>query len=107
MPWAPAPGGLAAEQMNVPGMPGAVGVEGHSGSGEQLQARVGAGDDVAADVVRVVGGERRRRPDGGGDDALAEAGGEPLDLLQDRLGGVTGVAVRHVGVDPERVDPTG
>ena len=39
-----------------------------------------------------------------GEDPLAQAGREAFDLVEQRLGGVAGVAVRDVGVGPDRVD---
>jgi len=55
-------------------------------------------------VVGVVGVHLCRRASRLSDDAFTEAWGEPLDLGDDRLGRVAGVAVRHVCVAPHRVD---
>ena len=67
---------------------GAVGVERHPRPEDHLPRVVGAGDDVAADVVGVVRLHRRHAADVPGEDAFAEAGREALDLRLDRLGGV-------------------
>src|SRR6266545_8291256 len=80
--------------------PGAVRIEGEARPEQDLDRRVGAGDDVAPDVVRVVGLEIRRCPDGRCGYPLAEARGQALDLPQDRLRRVPGVAAWDVGVDP-------
>ena len=86
---------------------GGVGVEGEAWADHHLDRAVGAGDDVAADVVGVggldLGGGAGRR----GDDPLAQAGREALDLGDDRFGGVARVAAGDVGVGPDRVDVAG
>ena len=58
MPCAPGPGGVAAEQMYMPGTP-TVGLQRGTRAEHQLADVLGAGDDVAADVVGVVLGESR------------------------------------------------
>ena len=65
---------------------------------------LGARDDVAADEVGVVGGHLDRRPHRHSNHPLPEAGGEPLELGDDRLGGVTRIAVRHVRVRVDRMN---
>lgn len=69
-----------------------------------MEPVVGAADDVAADEVGVVGLQIGGAPADGGDDAVAESGREALDLVSDDLGGIAGVAERHVGVGVDRVD---
>src|SRR5882757_9426440 len=81
-----------------------VGREGGARAEHQLADVLGAGHDVAADVVRVVGGHLLGRAHRLADDPLPEPGGEPLELGDDRLGGVPGVAVRDVRVRVDRVD---
>ena len=71
---------------------------------QQLGQRRRTTDDVAADVVRVVGRHLGRRAHRRADDPLPEAGGESFDLRGDRLRSIARVAVRHVRVGPQRVD---
>src|SRR6476659_10646920 len=82
---------------------GCVGVERQARADHRLPRREGAGDDVAADVVGVVGGEVGGRTDVAGDDPLAQARGEAFDLVEQGIGCVAAVAVRDVGVGPDRV----
>ena len=86
-----------------PGDAGGVGVKRHPRSEDELPRRVGPRDDVPTDVVGVVDRHVRGRPHVCRDDAVPEAGGEPFDLPRDRLGGVTGPAVRRVGVGVDGV----
>src|SRR5687767_6609475 len=76
--------------------PGPVGVQRYPGSEHELARAVGAGDDVAADVVGVVGREALGRPVCGRHDLLPEARSEPLDLPHDGLGRVPWIAVRYM-----------
>ena len=55
------------------------------GAEEELAEIHGAADDVAADEVGVHGFERGGGRNVAGEDAVAEAGGEALDLLLDAL----------------------
>ena len=80
---------------------GAVREEGELGAQEELEAGGGAGGDVAAHVVGVAGGEFGRARRRAGEDAVAEAGREPLQLALDRVREVPGPAVRDVPVRPE------
>jgi hypothetical protein len=75
-------------------------VEVHSDprSHHHLDGIVGATDDVATDVVGVVGVEFRGSSGEAGDDSVAETGGESLDLVQYRVGGVAGAPVRYMRV---------
>ncbi len=86
------------------GDPGRVGVEREARPDQRLPRGVGAGDDVAVDVVRVVLLQLRRRADRAGEDPLAQAGGEAFDLVEQRLAGVAAIAAWHMGVGPDRVD---
>ena len=94
MPWAPGPGGVAAEQMYMPGTPTLYGDSVIRGPKISWRMSLAPVHDVAADEVGVV-----RRPFAlvvravWPDDAVPESRREPLDLGDDRLGGVTGVAV--------------
>ena len=56
----PGPGGVAAEQMYMPGTPDAVGRQRDSRAEGELADVFGAGHDVAADEIGVVGGHLRR-----------------------------------------------
>ena len=98
MPCAPAPGGVDAEHRYVPGTPVKYGSSGEPWPEQQLAQRRRPADDVATDVVRVGHGHLGRRAHRSADDPLAEAGGEPFDLGDDRLRRVARVAVRHMGV---------
>jgi len=80
--------------------PNAVGRQRDSRTECELANVLGAGHDVAAHVVGVVGDHLRGGADGVSDDVVAESGGEPLDLRDDRRGGVAGVAVGDVRVGP-------
>src|SRR6185295_12868485 len=82
------------------GHAGGVGRQRYARSEGQLPDVFGSGHDGAAGVVRVVCGHRCRGAHGMADDPVPEAGCEALDLGDDRLGGVAGVAVGHVGVTP-------
>jgi len=81
-------------------------VEVHSDprSHHHLDGIVGATDDVATDVVGVVGVEFRGSSGEAGDDSVAETGGESLDLVQYRVGGVAGAPVRYMRVGIQGVD---
>src|SRR3954463_14862581 len=103
MPCAPAPGGVAAEHRYTPGMPVAYGSSAARGRRTSCRAVLAPGDDVAADVVGVVGLHAGDAPDVAREDALAEAGREALDLALDRLRRVPVVRGGHVGVRVERV----
>src|SRR4051794_37383375 len=81
--------------------PGAIRIECEAGPDHDLDRRVGPGDDVAPDVVRVVGLEIAGGADRARGDPLAETWGEALDLSHHRLGRIAGVATRDVRVDPE------
>src|SRR3954465_11392536 len=84
---------------------GAVRVESDPRPEDQLPHGVGAGEDVAADVVRVVRGHLHGVANLAPDDPPPEARREPLDLPQHRLRRIARVAVRDVGVYPPRVRP--
>jgi hypothetical protein len=56
--------------------------------------------DVAADVVRVVGGQVRRRLDAATDDEVTKPWGEPFDLGLDGVGHVVGRPCGDVAVTP-------
>src|SRR3954467_11908190 len=74
--------------------PGAVGIEPDPGPEEDLAGTVGAGDDVAAHVVRVVGLEIGRPAHAARDDPVAKARRKPLDLPDHRLARVAWVPTR-------------
>ena len=80
MPWAPAPGGVEAEQRYTPGIPVKYGSRANSGAEEELGRGGSAADDVAADEVGVVGRHLGRRSHRRADDAVAESWREPFDL---------------------------
>ena len=89
------------------GQAGAIRVDGQSRSDQHLPGRVGAVDDVAADVVLVLDRDLAGRAHTLGHDALPQPGGEALDLVEDCRLGVSGVARRHVGVGPHGMDVAG
>src|SRR5581483_10214017 len=72
-----------------------------------LPRGAGAVQDVAADEVLVVGCDLGGRACRASDDALSQARGEALDVIDDCGLGITGEAGRHVGVGPHRVDVAG
>ena len=82
---------------------GRVRIEREPGTEEDLEGIVGTRDEVAADIVRVVGLEVRGAADSEADDALAQPGREPFDLVDDHIGCVAGEAARHVRVRPDRM----
>ena len=89
--------------MYIPGIPRRYGFGVWAWSERELADVFGSGDDVTADIVRVVRGHlgrsERRRPD----DAITEPRGEPLDLRGDRIGRITRIAMWDMRVGPQRV----
>src|SRR3954470_24312605 len=83
---------------------GRVGIQRRAGPQDELPRVVGAGDDVAADVVGVVRLHLRGAPHVAGEDPVAEAGCEALDLRLDGRRGVAGVAGGNVRVGVDGVD---
>src|SRR4029077_13883524 len=83
--------------------PGAVRIESEARPDQDLDRGVRAGDDVATDVVGVVGLQVSGGAKGRPDDPLPEAGSEALDLPQNGLRRIPGVAAGNVCVDPEWV----
>src|SRR5690242_5553658 len=102
----PGPGGRCGRTYIETG-PRNVRVQGQPRPDHDLQWRVRPGDDVATDVVGVVGGNFGGRAGRGGDDPFANAGRVPFDLADDRLLGVARVSAGHVGVAPDRVHVSG
>src|SRR5436190_979859 len=78
-------GGGAEEEGGVRGR-----VEAGGGAEERLHEGHGAAGDVAADVVGVVPLDVGRSELAAGENAIAKAGGEPLDLPLDRVGPIDG-----------------
>src|ERR1700732_4247596 len=72
---------------------------------EELGEVHGAAGDVAADQVRVHIFEGARRKNAAGENAIAEAGGEPLDLRFEGLQHIDIGAVGHVAIRPDNVLP--
>ena len=89
--------------MNSRGSASCTGSSRATGRVKSWRRSVDAAVDVAADVVRVVGLHLARRSSTrAARIALAEAGGEALDLRLDRVGHVGGRAVRARGSRPSR-----
>ena len=88
MPCAPAPGGVDAEHRYVPGTPCRTG-RSRSVAGTAAAQRGRPADDVAADVVRVVGRHLGRWSAPRADE-VAEPRSEAFELSLDRFGGVAG-----------------
>ena len=85
---------------------GGIRIDGDSGPQQQLPQVVGPGGDIAAHVVGVVGLERHRPGDVHAHDAVTGAGGKALELVQQHVGGVAGVAVGDMCIRPHRVHVT-
>ena len=93
--------------MKTPGIPVAYGFERRPRAEDQLARAVGAGDDVAADVVGVVLLHLRDAAHVASQDPVAETRGEALDLRLDRGGGVAVPACGHVRVGVQRMHVAG
>ena len=93
-------GGGAEEEA---GIGGGVRVEAGDGAGEELAPVGHAADDIATDVVGVVGFHLEAVVGVGSEDGVAEAGGEAFDLGFDAGAHVEGAAVGDVAVGPEGV----
>ena len=75
-------------------------VEGWGGAEEELARGHRAAGEIAADEVGVAGFEVGGEMDAAGENAVAEAGGEALDLGLDGFGYIHNGAVRDVRVAP-------
>ena len=81
------------------------GVMAPSWTEEELAEIDGAAGDIASDQVRVHILEGARRKNAAGENAIAEAGGEPLDLRFEGLQHIDIGAVGHVAIRPGNVLP--
>ena len=98
----PAGRGGGGTEIETPGR-GAVGTGSQRRPGEELPDVDCAADDVAADIIRIVGFERSGVHSMPGEDTIFKAGSEAFDLLLDGLGVVEDRAIGNVTINPHDV----